>query len=88
MLLRLILLIIKTVVVNPRVVLLAELYCILCMPLCIFIFFECSTFVGSAWSFGFFIPATMANDLQLLRIFIPDFYILILEKEPVFPFIC
>jgi len=30
----------------------------------------------------------MANDLQLLRIFIPDFYILILEKEPVFPFIC
>ena len=24
-----------------------------------------TTFVGSAWSFGFFIPATTANDLRL-----------------------
>ena len=28
----------------------------------------------SAWSFGFFIPATTANDLQLRRIFYPRFY--------------
>ena len=47
-------------------------------------------FFGSAWSFGFIIPATRANDLRLRRIFIPNvihylFYpILILEKEPVF----
>ena len=40
----------------------------------------------------FFITATTANDLRLRRIFIPDFIhdffypILILEKEPVFPF--
>ena len=40
----------------------------------------------------FFIPATMANDLRLRRISLPDlihymyFLILILEKEPVFPF--
>ena len=40
----------------------------------------------------FFIPATTANDLRLQRISIPDlihyiyFPILILEKEPVFPF--
>ena len=32
------------------------------------------TFVGFAWSFGFFIPATTANDLQLRRIFYPRFY--------------
>ena len=32
-----------------------------------------STFVGSAWSFVFFIPATTANDLRLRRISIPDF---------------
>ena len=25
----------------------------------------CSAFVGSAWSFGFFIPATRANDPRL-----------------------
>ena len=30
-----------------------------------YIYFQRSTFVGSAWSFGFFIPATMANDLWL-----------------------
>ena len=50
------------------------------------------TFVGSEWSFVFFITASTANDLQLRRISIPDpihyiyFLILILEKEPVFPF--
>ena len=53
---------------------------------------QCSTFVGSAWSFVFFIPTTTTNDLRLRRIFIPDihyfFYpILILEKEPVFHFL-
>ena len=37
-------------------------------------FFKRSTFVGSAWSFGFFIPATTANDLRLRRIFYPWFY--------------
>ena len=37
----------------------------------VFVFYR-STFVGSAWSFGFFFPATMANDLRLRRIFIPD----------------
>ena len=31
-----------------------------------------STFDGSAWSFGFFIPTTTANDLRLWRISIPD----------------
>ena len=39
----------------------------------------------SAWSFGLFIHATTVNDLRLQRISIP-FLILILEKEPVFPF--
>ena len=29
------------------------------------IYFQRSTFVGSAWSFCFFIPATTANDLRL-----------------------
>ena len=38
------------------------------------VFFERSTFVGSAWSFGFFIPATTANDLRLRRIFYARFY--------------
>ena len=37
-------------------------------------FIERSTFVGSAWSFSFFIPATTANDLRLRRIFYPRFY--------------
>ena len=56
-------------------------------------FFKRSTFVGSAWSFGFFIPATTANDLNFEGFTIPDlihyiyFPILILEKEPVFPFL-
>ena len=31
------------------------------------IIYYCSTFVGSAWSFVFFIPATTANDLRLRR---------------------
>jgi len=35
-------------------------------------FFSVRLFVGSAWSFGFFIPATTANDLRLGRISIPD----------------
>ena len=57
------------------------------------IFFYRSTYVGSTWSLGFFIPATTANDLRLLKISILDiihyiiFFILILEKEPVFPFL-
>ena len=44
--------------------------------LCIlfFYFFERSTFVGSVWSFGVFIPVTTANDLRLRRIFYPRFY--------------
>ena len=55
----------------------------------IFYFF---TFVGSAWSFRFFIPATTANDLRLWKDFytrsypLRYFLILILEKKPVFPF--
>ena len=52
-----------------------------------------STFVGSAWSFVFFIPATtaiMTSDFEGFSI--PDFIhyiyfpILILDKEPVFSF--
>ena len=60
----------------------------------LFFFFYRSTFVGSAWSFIFFIPATTANDPPPTS---KDFYtrsyplhyflILILEKEPVFPFL-
>ena len=50
-------------------------------------------FSGSAGPFGFFIPATKANDLRLRTISIPDFIyyivcpIFILQKEPVFPFL-
>ena len=62
--------------------------------LCITIFFE-FFFVGSAWSFGFFIPATTANDLRLRRIFYPRFYPLHLfcylnswERASIFPFEC
>ena len=41
----------------------------------IFLFvFQRSTFVGYAWSFGFLIPATTANDLRLQRIFYPRLY--------------
>ena len=35
-------------------------------------FFNVQLFVGSVWSFGFFIRATTANDLRLRRISIPD----------------
>ena len=55
-------------------------------------FDKSSTFVGSAWSFGFFIPPTTANDRRLQRISFTrayplySFLILILEKEPVFLF--
>ena len=59
------------------------------------VFFKRSTFVASAWSFGFFIPATMANDLRLGRIFYPRFYPLHLfsylnswERASIFPFEC
>ena len=51
---------------------------------------QCSAFVGSAWSFVFFIPTTTTNDLRLRGIFyirsypLHYFLILILEKEPVF----
>ena len=37
-------------------------------------FFQLSTFFGSAWSFGCFIPAATANDLRLRRIFYPRLY--------------
>ena len=54
-----------------------------------------STFVGSAWSFVFFIPATMANNLRLRRNFYPRFYTLHLfsylnswERASIFPFEC
>ena len=39
-------------------------------------------FVGSAWSFGFFIRATTANDLRLWRIFYPKYYPLHLFSYP------
>ena len=57
--------------------------------------FQRSAFVGSAWSFGFFIPATPANDLRLRKIFYPRFYPLHLfsylnssERANIFPFEC
>ena len=58
----------------------------------VLLFFLRSTFVGSAWSFGVFIPATTANDLRLSRISIPDLipYIIFLSyflrKSQYFPF--
>ena len=66
--------------------------CHFCYPVFFIYFFLAFDFVGSARSFGFFIPATTANDLRIRRISIPDFIhyiyfpILILKKEPVFPF--
>ena len=58
-----------------------------------FIFF--SVRLLSVWSFGFFIPATTANDLRLWRIFYPRFYPLHLfsylnswERASIFPFEC
>ena len=55
--------------------------------------FSVQLFVGSAWSFFFFIPATTANDPDFEGFSIPDFVhyiyfpILILEKEAVFYFL-
>ena len=56
---------------------------------------ERSTFVGSAWSFGFFIPAKTVNDLRLRRMFYPRLYPLNLfsylnswERASIFPFKC
>ena len=61
----------------------------------IYSFFYHSTFVGSAWSFGFFIPATTVNDLRLRRIYYPRFYPLHLfshlnswERASIFPLEC
>jgi len=57
----------------------------------LFLVFDC---VCSVWSFGLFMSATLVNDLHLERFSIPDFIhyffcpILILVKEPVFPFLC
>ena len=58
-------------------------------------FFSVRRFVGSVWSFGFFIPATTANDLRLRRIFYPRVYPLYLfsyinswERASIFPFEC
>ena len=47
-----------------------------------FVFFQHSTFFGSAWLFVFFIPITTANDLRLRRISIPDLihYIIFLSQ--------
>ena len=52
-------------------------------------------FVGPAWSFGFLIHATTANDLRLRRIFYPRCYALHLfsylnswERASIFPFEC
>ena len=59
------------------------------------IFFNVQLFVGSAWSFVFFIHATTANDLRLRRIFYPRFYPSHLfaylnswERASIFPFEC
>ena len=69
----------------------------LCSRLWIFFiyFFSFRLFVGSAWSIGFFIPATTANDLRLWRIFYPRFYPFHLfsylnswERASIFPFEC
>ena len=49
------------------------LYTVQTKPQTVFVFYR-STFVGSAWSFVFFIPATTDNDLRLRRIFYLRFY--------------
>ena len=63
-------------------------------PLFFVLFFYRLTFVGFAWSFVFFIPATTANDLRLRRIFYPRFYPLHLfsylnywERSSIFPLV-
>ena len=57
--------------------------------------FSIRLFVGSAWSFGYFIRATTANDLRLRRIFYTRLYPLHLfsylnswERASIFPFEC
>ena len=58
-----------------------------------FIYFLRLTFVSSAWSFGFFHPRhngqwpTTAKDFYTRSYPLHYFLILILEKEPVFPFV-
>ena len=58
--------------------------------LCFCFGFLAFDFVGSAWSFGFFFPATTVNVLRLLMDFYTRYYpfhyflILILEQAPVF----
>ena len=53
-------------------------------------FFKRSTFVGSAWSFGFFIPTTMTSDFEgfLSQILSITFFVLSLffRKSQYFPF--
>ena len=57
-------------------------------------FFKHSTFVGSTWSFVFFIPATTANDLRLRMIsilYLIHYFIFLsyfLRKSQYFPFQC
>ena len=60
-----------------------------------YVIFVRSTFVGSAWLFVFFIPATTTNDLRLRRSFYCRFYPLQLfsylnswERASIFPFEC
>jgi len=56
-----------------------------------FVFFYRSTFVGSTWSFVFFIPGQWkptSKDFYTRSYPLHYFLILILEKEPVFPFQC
>ena len=49
-----------------RMMLMMMMMVVVVLSLIFFIdFFKGSTFVGSGWSFGFFIPVTTANDLRL-----------------------
>ena len=61
---------------------------VFCFFVCFFLFFfKRSTFVDSAWSFGFFIPATTANDLRLRRIFLSQILsITFMRKSQYVPF--
>ena len=52
------------------------------------LFFLVFEYCWSAWSFGFFIPATTANDLRLQRISIPDFIHYILGRASISLFEC
>ena len=62
-------------------------HCLILECLYFYIFLR-STFVSSAWSFRFFIPAQrpMTSDFKGFLYQILSITILILEKEPVFPF--